>query len=38
MGRRGDSNEACVPYPKGMKSGDSFEVTGPEGLATVKIK
>ena len=30
--------EACVPYPKGKKSGDSFEVTGPEGLATVKIK
>ena len=30
--------ETCVPYPKGKKSGDSFEVTGPEGLATVKIK
>jgi hypothetical protein len=30
--------EACVPYPKGKKSGDSFEVTGPLGSATVKIK
>jgi hypothetical protein len=30
--------ENCVPYPKGKKSGDSFEVTGPEGSATVKIK
>lgn len=30
--------EACVAYPKGKKSGDSFEVTGPEGSATVKIK
>jgi hypothetical protein len=30
--------EACVPYPTGKKSGDTFEVTGPEGAATVKIK
>jgi hypothetical protein len=30
--------ENCVPYPKGKKSGDSFEVTGPQGSATVKIK
>ena len=30
--------ETCVPYPKGKKSGDSFEVTGPRGAATVKIK
>jgi hypothetical protein len=30
--------ETCVPYPKGKKSGDSFEVTGPQGPATVKIK
>ncbi len=33
-----DPNENCVPYPKGKKSGDSFEVTGPQGSATVKIK
>jgi hypothetical protein len=30
--------EACVPYPKGKTSGDSFDVTGPEGPATVRIK
>jgi hypothetical protein len=30
--------EACVAYPKGKKSGDSFEVTGPRGQATVRIK
>lgn len=30
--------ENCVPYPSGKKSGDSFEVTGPQGAATVKIK
>jgi hypothetical protein len=31
-------DEQCVAYPKGKKSGDSFEVTGPQGTATVKIK
>ncbi|HEX3701576.1 MAG TPA: hypothetical protein VHV27_12980 [Phenylobacterium sp.] len=31
-------DEQCVPYPKGKKSGDSFEVTGPQGSATVTIK
>ncbi len=30
--------ENCIVYPKGKKSGDSFEVTGPQGSATVKIK
>ena len=30
--------ESCIAYPKGKKSGDSFEVTGPQGAATVKIK
>src|SRR5215470_20189089 len=30
--------ERCVAYPKGKKSGDSFNVTGPEGPATVRIK
>jgi hypothetical protein len=33
-----DPNESCITYPKGKKSGDSFEVTGPQGSATVKIK
>lgn len=33
-----DPNETCVAYPKGKKSGDSFEVSGPQGSATVKIK
>lgn len=32
-----DPNEQCVVYPKGKKSGDSFDVTGPRGVATVKI-
>ena len=31
-------DENCVAYPHGKKSGDSFEVTGPQGSATVKIK
>jgi len=30
--------EQCVAYPAGKKSGDSFEVTSPQGTATVKIK
>lgn len=30
--------EQCVPYPTGKKSGDSFEVTSPQGTATIKIK
>jgi hypothetical protein len=30
--------EQCVAYPKDKKSGDSFEVTGPQGSAMVKIK
>ena len=33
-----DPEEQCVPYPKDKKSGDSFEVTGPQGSATIKIK
>ena len=33
-----DPNESCVVYPKGKKSGDSFDVTGAQGTATVKIK
>lgn len=30
--------EECVLYPTGKKSGDSFDVTGAQGTATVKIK
>ena len=33
-----DPNETCVAYPKDKKSGDTFEVTGPAGTATIKIK
>lgn len=33
-----NETEQCVAYPKGKKSGDSFEVTGPDGSATVRIK
>ncbi|HEV2530150.1 hypothetical protein [Phenylobacterium sp.] len=33
-----DPNESCIEYPKDKKSGDSFEVTGPQGSATVTIK
>lgn len=30
--------EECVLYPTGKKSGDSFEVTGSQGTATIRIK
>lgn len=30
--------EECVAYPAGKKSGDSFEVQGAQGPATIKIK
>lgn len=30
--------EQCVEYPRDKVSGDSFEVTGPAGTATIKIK
>jgi hypothetical protein len=33
-----EPTEQCVAYPKDKKSGDSFEVTGPQGSAMVKIK
>jgi hypothetical protein len=33
-----DPNETCVEYPKDKKAGDSFEVTGPMGSATIRIK
>jgi hypothetical protein len=31
-------DEQCVAYPTGKKSGDSFDVTGPQGSATITIK
>jgi hypothetical protein len=33
-----DPTESCVAYPADKKSGDSFEVTSPQGTATIKIK
>ena len=30
--------EQCVAYPLDKTSGDSFEVVGPDGAATIKIK
>ncbi len=30
--------EECVAYPAGKKSSDSFDVTGAQGTATIKIK
>lgn len=33
-----DPSESCVEYPKDKKSGDTFEVTGPQGSATITIK
>lgn len=31
-------DEECVAYPAGKKSGDSFDVTGTQGTATITIK
>jgi hypothetical protein len=33
-----DPAEQCVEYPKDKKSGDTFDLTGPQGAATIKIK
>lgn len=33
-----DPDESCVAYPAGKKSGDTFDVTGPAGTATIRIK
>src|SRR5689334_236238 len=30
--------EECIAYPAGKKSGDSFDLTSPQGTATIKIK
>ncbi|HEX5263460.1 MAG TPA: hypothetical protein VFW13_08035 [Phenylobacterium sp.] len=33
-----DPNETCMEYPKGHKSGDSFQLDTPQGSVPVKIK
>ena len=33
-----DPNESCAVYPKDKKSGDSFDLEGPQGSVTIKIK
>jgi hypothetical protein len=33
-----DPNELCVKYPTGKKSGDTFDLTSPQGTATIHIK
>ena len=33
-----DPTETCLAYPKDKKSGDSFDLAGPQGTAKVKIK
>ena len=30
--------EECTAYPKDKKSGDTFDLTGPNGTATIRIK
>jgi hypothetical protein len=31
-------NEECSVYPKDKKSGDTFQITGPNGATTIKIR
>lgn len=33
-----EPQEQCVEYPADKKSGDTFEVTGPQGAANITIK
>lgn len=33
-----DPNETCIAYPADKKSGDSFDLSGPQGSVTIKIK
>ena len=33
-----DPNETCTAYPADQKSGDSFDLEGPQGSVTIKIK
>ena len=32
------SDETCAVYPAGKKSGDSFDLTTPQGSVTIRIK
>ena len=33
-----EPTESCVAYPHDKKSGDPFDLTSPQGTATIKIK
>ena len=33
-----DPNESCIAYPADKKSGDSFDLEGPQGSVNIKIK
>jgi hypothetical protein len=33
-----DPTETCVAYPKDKKSGDTFELEGPDGSVQIKIR
>ena len=33
-----DPNETCIEYPKDKKSGDTFDLTGPQGSVQIKIR
>ena len=33
-----DPNETCIAYPKDKKSGDTFELQGPQGSVQIKIR
>ncbi len=33
-----DPNETCVAYPKDKKSGDKFELEGPQGAVQIRIR
>jgi phosphate-selective porin len=33
-----DPTETCTVYPKDKKSGDSFDLAGPQGTVKIKIK
>lgn len=33
-----DPNESCAVYPKDKKSGDTFDLAGPDGTVKIKIK
>jgi hypothetical protein len=33
-----DPSETCIAYPADKKSGDTFELTGPQGSVKIKIR